>query len=58
MVHRVPARDQDGSERENGEAGQLTDRIDLACWPDGSRLIVQRERPHPGAPLPFTDHDG
>ena len=27
-------------------------------WPDGSRLIVRRERPHPGAQLSFTDHDG
>jgi hypothetical protein len=26
--------------------------------PRGSRLIVRRERPHPGAQLSFTDHDG
>ena len=25
---------------------------------EGSRLIVRRERPHPGAQLSFTDHDG
>jgi DDE family transposase len=54
----VPALDQDGSERENGEVCELTDRIDLASWPEGSRLIVRRERPHPGAQLSFTDHDG
>jgi len=27
-------------------------------WPDGSRVIVRRERPHPGAQLSFTDADG
>jgi hypothetical protein len=26
--------------------------------PRGSRLIARRERPHPGAQLSFTDHDG
>jgi hypothetical protein len=54
----VPARDQDGSERPNGEVAEITDRIDLTSWPDGARLIVRRERPHPGAQLSFTDHDG
>ncbi len=54
----VPALDQDGSERENGEVVELTDRLDLATWPTGSRVIVRRERPHPGAQLSFTDHDG
>ena len=32
--------------------------VDLSAWPEGSRLIVRRERPHPGAQLSFTDHDG
>jgi hypothetical protein len=54
----IPALDQDGSERENGEVIELTDRLDLSTWPEGSRLIVRRERPHPGAQLSFTDHDG
>jgi Transposase DDE domain group 1 len=54
----VAALDQDGSERENGEVVEITDRLDLSTWPDGSRLIVHRERPHPGAQLSFTDHDG
>ena len=35
-----------------------TDRVDLSSWSEGSRLIVRRERPHPGAQLSFTDHDG
>ena len=54
----VPALDQDGTERENGEVAEITDRVDLSSWPEGSRLIVRRERPHPGAQLSFTDHDG
>jgi hypothetical protein len=54
----VPALDQDGSQRTNGEVAEITDMVDLAGWPEGSRLIVRRERPHPGAQLSFTDHDG
>jgi len=54
----VPALDQDGSERDNGEVCEITHLVDLTSWPEGSRLIVRRERPHPGAQLSFTDHDG
>jgi Transposase DDE domain group 1 len=54
----IPALDQDGSERNNGEVCEITDHVDLSAWPEGSRLIVRRERPHPGAQLSFTDHDG
>ena len=32
--------------------------IDLSSWPDGSRLILRKERPHPAAQLTFTDVDG
>src|ERR1051326_4114641 len=27
----------------------LRDLVDLSTWPEGTRLIVRRERPHPGA---------
>jgi len=54
----IQALDQDGSERPNGQVSELTDRVDLSSWPAGSRVIVRRERPHPGAQLSFTDHDG
>ena len=54
----VRALDQDGSERANGQVAELTDLVDLSSWPSGSRLIVRRERAHPGAQLSFTDHDG
>jgi hypothetical protein len=54
----VPALRQDGSERDGAQVAELTDQLDLAAWPEGSRVIVRRERPHPGAQLSFTDHDG
>jgi hypothetical protein len=54
----VPALAADGTERENGQVIELTDTLDLSSWPAGSRVIVRRERPHPGAQLSFTDHDG
>ncbi len=54
----APALDQDDTERENGDVVEITDRHELSSWPEGSRLIVRRERPHPGAQLSFTDHDG
>src|SRR3954452_21002957 len=41
----VAALDQDASERDNGEVAELTDQVDLSSWPQGSRLIVRRERP-------------
>ena len=54
----VAAQDQDGSERPNGQVCEITKHLDLAAWPAGSRVIVRRERAHPGAQLSFTDHDG
>jgi hypothetical protein len=37
---------------------EITDMLDLTKWPTGSRVIIRRERPHPGAQLRFTDTDG
>ena len=54
----IAALDQDGGERDNGEVCEITDSIDVSAWGDGVRLIVRRERPHPGAQLSFTDQDG
>ncbi len=50
--------DQDDSERPNGQVCEITHLLNLADWPAGSRMIVRRERAHPGAQLSFTDHDG
>ena len=52
------ALDQSGCERDNGQVAEITHLLDLEGWPQGSRVIVRRERPHPGAQLSFTDHDG
>jgi hypothetical protein len=54
----VAALDQDGAERPNGQVCEITETLDLAGWPAGARVIVRRERPHPGAQLSFSDHDG
>jgi hypothetical protein len=54
----VPALDQDGAERPNGQVCEIAGHLDLTSWPAGSRVIVRRERAHPGAQLSFTDHDG
>jgi hypothetical protein len=32
--------------------------LELSGWPQGSRAICRRERPHPGAQLSFSDADG
>jgi hypothetical protein len=48
----------DGTPRENGQIAEITTALDLTAWPTGSRVIIRRERAHPGAQLSFTDHDG
>lgn len=49
----------DGEEfRDGAWVAEATGMIDLDNWPDGSRLILRKERPHPGAQLTFTDVDG
>ena len=53
-----PAINGDNRPREGASVAELTDQVSLDGWPQGSRLIVRRERPHPGAQLSFTDVDG
>jgi hypothetical protein len=53
-----PALGQDGEHRQGAWVAEITDRLDLSTWPEGARVIVRRERPHPGAQLSFSDHDG
>ena len=56
------ALDADGGVREGGDVAELTGLLDkdvLAKWPEGMRVIVRRERPHPGAQLSlFEERDG
>ncbi|MGX1480358.1 UNVERIFIED_CONTAM: hypothetical protein RKD50_009166 [Streptomyces canus] len=52
-----PALEQDGTLRTGAEVAELTGTVDLADHPDGTRIIVRRERPHPGAQLSLFDLD-
>jgi hypothetical protein len=52
-----PALDQNGTLRDGAEVAELTGMVDLAGYPAGTRIIVRRERPHPGAQLSLFDHD-
>lgn len=54
----TPAYDIDGDPRRGAWVAEITDLIDLHRWPAGSRLIIRRERPHPGAQPRLTDADG
>ena len=51
-----PALDPDGQRREGAWVCELD--LDLSSWPAGTRAICRRERPHPGAQLSFSDHNG
>jgi hypothetical protein len=50
--------DADGAKREGAQVAELTDHVDLSAWPEGTRLIVRRERPHPGAQFCVFDAHG
>lgn len=60
--------DGDGEPREGAQVAELTAwmpapfratyRDPKASWPTGMRVIARRERPHPGAQLRLTDHNG
>lgn len=51
-----PALAQDGDDREGAWVAELS--LELSAWPEGTRAICRRERPHPGAQLSFTDDNG
>ena len=50
--------DAGGEDREGAWVAELTDDLDLSAWPEGSRLICRRERPHPGAQFTIFDEHG
>jgi len=52
------AYDADGQVRDDAWVAEVTDLLDLSTWPPGMRVIVRKERPHPGAQLRITDADG
>ena len=51
----IPAEETDGSVRHGAWVTELTDLIPLSAWPEDTRLIMRRERPHPGAQLTLFD---
>ncbi|WP_406068013.1 IS1380 family transposase [Micromonospora sp. NBC_01638] len=51
----VPAVDTSGDLREHAEVCEITGLFDAAGWPEGTRFLVRRERPHPGAQLSLFD---
>ena len=54
-----PAIEDDGEVREKAFVAELTNLVGLSAWPEGSRVVVRRERPHPGAQLTlFEAQDG
>ena len=53
-----PAYDAGGQVRPGAWVAELTGLLDLDGWPAGMRVIVRKERPHPGAQLRFTDIGG
>ncbi|MET9444952.1 IS1380 family transposase [Streptomyces sp. NPDC006610] len=53
----TPAIEADGKIRDGAWVAELTGSL-LDGWPKGMRLIVRKERPHPGAQLRITDADG
>jgi hypothetical protein len=44
--------------REGAEVAELTEHMDLSRWPVGTRAIVRREEPHPGAQFNLFDPNG
>jgi hypothetical protein len=54
------AYDADGRIRPGAHVAEVTDLLDLPRqgWPAGMRVIVRREKPHPGAQLRITDANG
>jgi len=64
-IHALPdqawtgAIDTDGEVRDGAQVAELTGLLDLTRWPAGMRIIVRREKPHPGAGLTlFEQADG
>jgi hypothetical protein len=51
-----PAVETDGELRDGADVAELTGLLDLSAWPEGMRIIVRRERPHPGAQLSLFEH--
>ncbi len=54
----APAYDSAGGVRDGAWVAEITGLLNLTGWPTGMRVIARKERPHPGAQLRITDHNG
>ena len=54
----APAYNADGDPRQGADVAEITGMLDLTGWPEGMRVIMRREKPHPGARLRFDDVGG
>lgn len=54
----TPAIDAGGGIYEGGDVAEFTRLLDLSRWPDDMRVIVRRERSHPGTQLSLFDEPG
>ena len=52
----TPAVDAAGGLRDRADVAEVTGLLDLPSWPAGMRVVVRRERPHPGAQLDAFEH--
>lgn len=50
-----PAVEPGGRRRPGAQVAEITRLVNLDAWPTGTRVIVRRERPHPGAQLSLFD---
>jgi hypothetical protein len=53
-----PALDAEQQVRPNALVAEATGLLDLSSWPAGMRVIIRKEKPHPGAQLRITDVNG
>ena len=51
----IPAIDPDGEPRDGAQICEITGLVPADGYPTGTRFIVRRERPHPGAQLSLFD---
>jgi hypothetical protein len=51
----TPAVTAEGEVRDGADIAEITELVDLRRWPAGMRVIVRRERPHPGAQLSLLE---
>ena len=53
-----PAIESRGGIRDGAWVAEATGLVAMSSWPPGTRLILRKERHHPGTQLSFSDSDG